>query len=456
MSSASASSQCGLRSQRLLVRLARRRRPRRALEVDVARQLLAPGPDGDVRLLAADRHVGLGGVRDAEQQVLDLRLDGRQLGLDVGQALADLGRSGAERGDLGAVRLRAALDRLADRLRRRVALGRGGRRPRPGARAGARRRRAPRRRARGPRPCRSRPCRIASGSSRSRCSPTLMRIALMPEVCRRRRPPAGAPTTNSGSSLASSQPARGPFGRPRNARYSARKARPGLSPPAVAVSKIAACQASPSCAQRPLVAAPSLARRAPRGTRARVGVELRGRRRAASAARELRARPGRTSSSHAAGGGDPLLEDRLLARRRARSPFSAAAQRRRRRRPGSGSGVARCANGNRNARGLGVDVGVRVEQRVPEDRREARRQLALHVAAGDGVAQPVELVEQARDRRRCPRDRTRSPGSGAGRRNRSRSCSGGSDLGDPVRRRRRGPSRSTSSCRRCSGTRRAR
>src|SRR5207247_9259810 len=52
-------------------------------------------------------------------------------------------------------------------------------------------------------------------------------------------------TTNSGSRLASSQPARGPFGRPRNARYSAAKAAFGSMPAAVAVEKMASCQRSP-------------------------------------------------------------------------------------------------------------------------------------------------------------------------------------------------------------------
>ena len=43
----------------------------------VARQLLAPGPDRDVGLLAADRDVGVGRVRDPQQQVVELGLDRR-------------------------------------------------------------------------------------------------------------------------------------------------------------------------------------------------------------------------------------------------------------------------------------------------------------------------------------------------------------------------------------------
>ena len=46
-----------------------------ALERLLDGELLAPRPDGDVRLLAADRDVGVGGVRDAEEEVLDLGLD---------------------------------------------------------------------------------------------------------------------------------------------------------------------------------------------------------------------------------------------------------------------------------------------------------------------------------------------------------------------------------------------
>ena len=97
----------------LPVRLALpRRAARRRVGADLAlerltpRQLLAPGPDGDVRLLAADRHVGIGGVRDAEQEVLDLGLDRRELGVDRVRRVADLGRAGPQRGDLRAVRLR--------------------------------------------------------------------------------------------------------------------------------------------------------------------------------------------------------------------------------------------------------------------------------------------------------------------------------------------------------------
>ena len=48
----------------------------------LARQQLAPGPDRDVRLLAADRDVRVGRVRDAQEEVLDLGLDVGELGVD--------------------------------------------------------------------------------------------------------------------------------------------------------------------------------------------------------------------------------------------------------------------------------------------------------------------------------------------------------------------------------------
>ena len=60
------------------------------------------------------------------------------------------------------------------------------------------------------------------------------------------------------------------------------------------------------------------------------------------------------------------------------------------------------------------DVRGRVEERVAEDGLVARRQLALDLAAGGGGGEPVELVEQARDRRPCPPGRTRSPTPGGG------------------------------------------
>ncbi len=141
----------------------RSRRRRAASAPDLAaqrldpRELLAPLADGDVGLLAADRDVGVGRVRDAQEEVLEPGLDGRQLGVDRRDPLAGGGRGGLERGDLRAVRVGAAADRLADRLRGLVAL-----RLEPVALGqqlapAARRPRAPRRRGPGPRPCRWRP-----------------------------------------------------------------------------------------------------------------------------------------------------------------------------------------------------------------------------------------------------------------------------------------------------------
>ena len=65
---------------------------------------LAPGPDGDVRLFAADRDVRVGGIGDAQEEVLDLGLDGRELGVDRGDPLAGGGRGSLQVGDLRAVR----------------------------------------------------------------------------------------------------------------------------------------------------------------------------------------------------------------------------------------------------------------------------------------------------------------------------------------------------------------
>ena len=48
----------------------------------VVRQHLAPRPDRDVRLLATDRDVGVGRVRDAQQQVVQVGLCLGQLGVE--------------------------------------------------------------------------------------------------------------------------------------------------------------------------------------------------------------------------------------------------------------------------------------------------------------------------------------------------------------------------------------
>ena len=100
---------------------------------------------------------GSGGFGMRSSRSSSCGLDLGELGVERRDPLAGRGRRGPQVGDLGAVGRGAALDRLADPLRGRVALGlerlalaeqRGGAR----RRARARDRRAP-----GPRPCRSRP-----------------------------------------------------------------------------------------------------------------------------------------------------------------------------------------------------------------------------------------------------------------------------------------------------------
>ena len=74
--------------------------------------------------------------------------------------------------------------------------------------------------------------------------------------------------------------------------------------------------------------------------------------------------------------------------------------------------------------GLGRDVRAGVDERVAEHRRVARWQLALDLATGGRGRERVEVVEEARDRVRAlgiELDRRVR----LGRRNRSRSCSGG-------------------------------
>ena len=113
MSSASPSSQCGRRVQAAP-----------SAPVASCARRLAPGADRDVRLLAADRDVGVGGVRDPQQQVVELGLGGGQLGVDRVDPLA-----GARWTARAARRPRGrpglAPPRIASPicLRRRVALG---------------------------------------------------------------------------------------------------------------------------------------------------------------------------------------------------------------------------------------------------------------------------------------------------------------------------------------------
>ena len=96
--------------------------------------------------------------------------------------------------------------------------------------------------------------------------------------------------------------------------------------------------------------------------------------------------------------------------RSAGSPFSAST-RPATSTPGIWTSSARWAKAGRNSRRLGGHVRVRVEERVAERRLVARRDLALDLTAGGRGGELVELVEQARDRVRAFRHRTRSPGS---------------------------------------------
>ncbi len=120
------------------------------------RRGLAPRADGDVGLLATDRNVRVGRVRDPQQEVLELRLGRGELDVDPIDLLAGLGRGSAKIGHLRPVRAGTAADRLADPLRCAVALGLetvalGLEHPAPGVGSRGRGRRSP-----GPRPCRSR------------------------------------------------------------------------------------------------------------------------------------------------------------------------------------------------------------------------------------------------------------------------------------------------------------
>ena len=57
------------------------------------RRRVAPGAHDDARLLAADRHAGVGRVGDAQQQLVERRLDLGQVGIEGVDAGAELGRT---------------------------------------------------------------------------------------------------------------------------------------------------------------------------------------------------------------------------------------------------------------------------------------------------------------------------------------------------------------------------
>src|SRR4029078_11694055 len=73
-------------------------------------ELLTPGPDGDIRLFAADRGLGVGGVGDAEEEVLELGLDVREVLVDRRDPLACVDGTAAELRHLPGVGLGAAPD----------------------------------------------------------------------------------------------------------------------------------------------------------------------------------------------------------------------------------------------------------------------------------------------------------------------------------------------------------
>ncbi len=182
-----------------------------------ARELLAPGPDRDVRVGVADRDAGIGRVGDAQQGVLELRFDLGDLGVQHGDPLARGDRRGAQRRNVGAVGSRAAANRLADPLRGGVSLGL--------ERVGLAEERPPSRveRQRGVDERRV----LALVERTPADDVRLLAEPLQPDAHDPASLPAASPwpaasrrrfTTNSWSRLARSQPARGPFGRPRTAR----------------------------------------------------------------------------------------------------------------------------------------------------------------------------------------------------------------------------------------------
>ena len=226
-------------------------------------------------------------------------------------------------------------------------------------------------------------------------------------------------TTNSRSRLARSQPARGPFGRPRNATYSA-QTRPGWS----------SCAGRPRSEDQllPLLPGrgPSASARSARapGTPLLVG-EL-----SSVVGKALRIRKrafGRVRVEPGPDGGEPPLELRASRRRSAAPP--------------SPPRLARDVDarhldqerevperGPESVRG-GRDVRRRVEQRVAEDRLEPRRELALDLAPAVAAASRSNSSNR-RGIASLPSGSNSIAVSGRLRTNRNRSCSGGTT--DPI------------------------
>ena len=218
MSSASPSSQCGRRVQ--VAPPAGASAPTSPSSGTSRASSLAPGPDRDVRLLAADRDVRVGRVRDAQQQVVELaprpRPGSASSAVIRSPAATDAALRSATSGPSGAA---PPLIASPICLRGGVALGLEGlalAEQRAAARASSSRARST---SAGSSPLSMAPWRMTSGSSRSRCSPTLIAAASRTGLAAGRPQPSSRPiATKIGSRLASSQPARGPFARPRNAR----------------------------------------------------------------------------------------------------------------------------------------------------------------------------------------------------------------------------------------------
>ena len=174
-------------------------------------ELLAPRPDRDVRLLATDRDIRVGGVRDAQELLLEVLLDLGEGRVELLDLLAGLGGRPLELRHLRTVGRGAGLDRRADLLRCVVALRLErlglGQQPSP---LGVQLERAIDER------------RVLALVDRALANDVGLLAepgkadahAVAPSIAASRRRVA----TKSGSSDASSQPARGPLVRPRNAR----------------------------------------------------------------------------------------------------------------------------------------------------------------------------------------------------------------------------------------------
>src|SRR5439155_68607 len=216
----------------------------------LARQLLPPLANRDICLFTTDWDIGVGRIGYAEERFLELPFHGRQFGVYGIDPPAQLGRGGPQLRNLPITGLGPSSDRLTDAFRCKVAF-----RLQPVAFVGQL---APadveldgavhdggvlalvdraladsivvfaealRADAHGSRPSRT----AASSASGGR----------QPAASRSRR------STNSGLRLANSQPARGPFGRPRRAKYSAPNALPCGIAASLATEKMSACHASP-------------------------------------------------------------------------------------------------------------------------------------------------------------------------------------------------------------------